>query len=80
MTTAGDLRARAARWRLAAETTRREVASLVRLAELTWRAPTADAFRRNIAVRVRELRELAAREDAVADLLDRVATESARAA
>ncbi|KGN38339.1 hypothetical protein N803_10685 [Knoellia subterranea KCTC 19937] len=56
------------------------MASLVRLAELTWRAPTADAFRRNIAVRVRELRELAAREDAVADLLDRVATESARAA
>lgn len=53
---------------------------LTKVSQLSWRAPSADHFRQVIARRVRELRELAQREDAVADLLDRVAAEAERAA
>lgn len=80
MVDAADLRERARRWRLAAEATRQECVVLVRVSELSWRAPSALEFRRLIGVRVRELRELADREDSVADLLDRVADAAGRAA
>ncbi|WP_170070170.1 hypothetical protein [Knoellia remsis] len=50
------------------------------MAQLSWRGRTADEFRRVISVRVRELRELGEREDAVADLLDRVADRVEQAA
>lgn len=80
MNTATDLRERAARWRLAAETTRTEMAALLSMSAISWRAPSADAFRRVVSVRVRELRELAEREDAVAALLERVASEAEQAA
>lgn len=53
---------------------------LRKVAELSWRAPSAEQFRRVITTRVRELRELAEREDAVADLLDRVADSAEQAA
>lgn len=52
----------------------------MRVSELSWRAPSAAEFRRIVAVRVRELRELAEREEAVADLLERVADSAGRAA
>ncbi|KGN30686.1 hypothetical protein N798_10090 [Knoellia flava TL1] len=80
MIDAGDLRRRAGRWRQATDTTRRECAVLVRVSELSWRSPSAAEFRRIIDVRLRELHDLAAREDAVADLLDRVADAAERAA
>lgn len=48
--------------------------------ELSWRSPSAAEFRAIIEVRLRELRDLAEREDAVADLLDRVADAAERAA
>ena len=75
-----DLRARAHRWRLAADGTRAECAMLVKVSELSWRSPSAGEFRRLIACRLRELRELADREDAVADLLERVAESAELAA
>lgn len=53
---------------------------LLRVSEISWRSPTAAEFRQVISRRIRELRELADREDAVADLLDRVATEAEKAA
>lgn len=53
---------------------------LVEVSELSWRSPSAEEFRRLISRRVRELRELADREDAVADLLDRVAESAELAA
>ena len=53
---------------------------LLKVAEMSWRAPSANEFRRVIRTRVRELRELADREDAVADLLDRVAAAAEQAA
>lgn len=53
---------------------------LLKVSELSWRAPSAEGFRRLITTRVRELRELAEREDAVADLLDRVADHAEQAA
>ncbi|MFW5472531.1 hypothetical protein ACOCJ5_04410 [Knoellia sp. CPCC 206450] len=80
MIDAGELRRRAGRWRLAADTTRRECAVLVRVAELSWRSPSAAEFRRVVDVRLRELHDLADREEAVADLLDRVADAAERAA
>lgn len=80
MVDAGDLRERARRWRRAAEDTRRECTMLVKVSEMSWRAPSAGEFQRLIRTRVRELRELAEREDAVADLLDRVAAEAEQAA
>ncbi|EAQ00315.1 hypothetical protein JNB_09089 [Janibacter sp. HTCC2649] len=80
MVNTGDLRERARRWRIAAEDTRAECAMLRKVAELSWRAPSAEQFRRVITTRVRELRELAEREDAVADLLDRVADSAEQAA
>lgn len=80
MVTTGNLRERARRWRLAAEDTRAESAMLLKVSQLSWRAPSAEEFRRLIQTRVRELRELADREDAVADLLDRVAAEAEQAA
>ena len=80
MDSTGDLRDRARRWRLAAEETRAECAILVGVSGLSWRAPSADAFRRLISRRVRELRSLAEREEAVADLLDRIAETAERAA
>lgn len=80
MVDAADLRQRARRWRLAAEATRQECVVLVRVSELSWRSPSAAEFRRLIAVRVRELRELAEREDSVADLLERVAESAERVA
>ncbi|KGN33982.1 hypothetical protein N802_08845 [Knoellia sinensis KCTC 19936] len=80
MNGAEELRVRAGRWRLAAEATRAELRLLVGVSELSWRSSSAEEFRRLISRRVRELRELAEREDAVADLLDRVASEAERAA
>lgn len=80
MVNTGDLRERARRWRLAADATRAECTMLTKVSELSWRSPSAQEFRRLIARRVRELRVLAEREDAVADLLDRVAGEAERAA
>ena len=68
MVDAADLRRRAGRWREAAEVTRQECTVLRRVAELSWRSPSAAEFRRIIEVRLRELRDLAEREDAVADL------------
>lgn len=53
---------------------------LVKVSEVSWRSPSAQEFRRVIAGRLRELRDLADREDAVADLLDRIAGEVERAA
>lgn len=53
---------------------------LAGVAELSWRGPSAAEFRRVVAVRLNELRDLADREDAVADLLDRVAEAAERAA
>ncbi|GAA4119426.1 hypothetical protein GCM10022415_19460 [Knoellia locipacati] len=53
---------------------------LRQVAELSWRSPSAAEFRRVLEVRLRELRDLAEREDAVADLLDRVADTAERAA
>lgn len=53
---------------------------LRQVAELSWRSPSAAEFRRVLDIRVRELRDLAEREDAVADLLDRVADSAERAA
>lgn len=52
----------------------------MRVSELSWRAPSAAEFRRIVALRLRELHDLAGREDAVADLLDRVADAAERAA
>ncbi|MFC7487379.1 hypothetical protein ACOCJ7_19390 [Knoellia sp. CPCC 206453] len=80
MTNTGDLRGRAQHWRLAAQDTRAESAMLLTVSELSWRAPSAERFRVLIRTRVRELRELAEREDAVADLLDRVADRAEQAA
>ena len=80
MVDAADLRRRAGRWREAAEVTRQECTVLRRVAELSGRSPSAAEFRRIIEVRLRELRDLAEREDAVADLLDRVADTAERAA
>ncbi|PRY59360.1 hypothetical protein BCF74_11097 [Knoellia remsis] len=80
MVDATDLRSRARRWRRSAERTREEVGTLGVVAQLSWRGRTADEFRRVISVRVRELRELGEREDAVADLLDRVADRVEQAA
>lgn len=80
MDTVVDLRDRAARWRHAAETTRTELAALMAMSEISWRAPSAEEFRRVVSVRVRELRELAECEDSVARLLDRLATEAERVA
>lgn len=80
MVNTGDLREWARRWRLAAEDTRAECSMLLKVSEISWRSPTAAEFRQVIARRVRELRELAEREDAVADLLDRVAVEAEKAA
>lgn len=80
MVDTGDLRERARRWRVAAEDTRAECAMLLKVSELSWRSPSAQEFRQVISRRVRELRDLAEREDAVADLLDRVAVEAEQAA
>lgn len=80
MVNTGDLRERARGWRLAADATRAECRLLVSVSELSWRSASAQEFRQVLARRVRELRELAEREDAVADLLDRVATEAEKAA
>lgn len=80
MVDAADLRQRAHRWRQAAEVTRQECVVLRQVAELSWRSPSAVEFRRVLDIRVRELRDLAEREDAVADLLDRVADSAERAA
>lgn len=80
MVDTGDLRERARRWRVAAQDTRAECDMLVKVAEVSWRSSSAQEFRRVIARRLRELRDLADREDAVADLLDRVAGEAERAA
>lgn len=80
MVDTGDLRERARRWRLAAQDTRAECTMLVKVSELSWRSPSAQEFRQVISRRLRELRDLAEREDAVADLLDRVAVEAERAA
>lgn len=80
MVNASDLRERARRWRVAAEATRQECVVLGRVSELSWRGPSSAEFRRLIGVRVRELRDLAEREDSVADLLDRVAETAERAA
>ena len=80
MVDAEDLRRRAGRWREAAEVTRQECVVLRQVAELSWRSSSAAEFRRVLEVRLRELRDLAEREDAVADLLDRVADTAERAA
>ncbi|CAN7184814.1 hypothetical protein [Knoellia sp. LjRoot47] len=60
--------------------TRQECVVLRHVGELSWRSPSAAEFRAIIEVRLRELRDLAEREDAVADLLDRVADAAERAA
>ncbi|KGN43123.1 hypothetical protein [Knoellia aerolata] len=80
MNEASELRRRAARWRATAEVTRTEMRTLRTLATLTWRGESAGAFREVLGRRVRELGELADREDAVADLLDRVAAVVEQAA
>jgi hypothetical protein len=80
MDNAGDLRERARHWRRAAQDTRDECTLLVRVSGLSWRAPSAEAFRRLVSRRVRELRDLAEREEAVAELLDRIAEAAERAA
>jgi hypothetical protein len=77
--TAG-LRERAKRWRLAADASRAECRLLAGVAELSWRGPSAAEFARVVGVRLREMRDLAEREDAVADLLDRLAERVERAA
>ncbi|WP_404380752.1 hypothetical protein LL946_11470 [Knoellia locipacati] len=74
------LRERAARWRLAADTTRQECRMLAGVTELSWRGPSSVEFRRAVAGRLREMHELAEREDSVADLLDRLADAAERAA
>lgn len=68
-----DLRRRAARWRAAAERTRQRAIVVERLAEVQWQSPAAELFRREIAERGQELREVARRQAAVAPLLERVA-------
>ncbi len=75
-----DLRERAQRWRLAAQDTRAECEMLRKVSEVSWRSPSAQEFRHAISRRVAELQELAQREDAVADLLDRVAETAELAA
>ncbi|MEO6019711.1 MAG: hypothetical protein ABIP45_05610 [Knoellia sp.] len=80
MTNAGNLRERARRWRIAAERTRAEGALLSMVSDLSWRSPSADAFRRTLSRRSRELYGLAEREDSVADLLDRLAEVCEQAA
>jgi len=80
MDEATELRRRACRWRQMSEVTRAEVGVLRTVGPLTWRGESAAAFREVLARRVRELAELAAREDAVADLLDRLAVAAEQAA
>ena len=75
-----ELKERAQHWRRVAQETRAECTMLMSVSELSWRAPSADAFRRLISRRVRELRGLAEREEAVADLLDRIAETAEQAA
>lgn len=80
MNEATELRVRAAGWRRTAEVTRVEVVALRSVAAMTWRGESADVFRRVLGQRIRELRDLAEREDAVAELLDRLAAVVERAA
>lgn len=80
MDEAGELRRRAARWRHSAEVTRAEAARLRRVGPIGWRGNAAAAFREVLGRRVRELGELAEREDALADLLDRLAAAVEQAA
>lgn len=80
MDEATELRRRAARWRQTAEVTRAETVALRSVGAMTWRGESADVFRRVLARRVGELRELAEREDAVAAMLDRLAAVVEQAA
>lgn len=80
MSDATGLRRRAGRWRELAEVTRGEVAVLRGVHAVAWRGDSAAAFRVVLARRVRELVDLAEREDSVADLLDRLAAAMEQAA
>jgi uncharacterized protein YukE len=80
MDEARELRLRAGRWRAMADVTRAELRVLRTAGPSTWRGESAGAFREVLSRRVRELAELADREDAVADLLDRLAAVVEQAA
>ncbi|MFC7489924.1 MULTISPECIES: hypothetical protein [unclassified Knoellia] len=80
MVTTGELRERAQRWRVAAQDTRAECEVLRHVSGLSWRSPSAQEFRQVISRRITELQALAEREDAVADLLVRVAESAELAA
>lgn len=77
---AAELRRRAGRWREQAEVTRAELRVLRAVGALAWRGNSAAAFRGVLARQVRELVQLAESEDAVADLLDRLAAAVEQAA
>lgn len=77
---ASEMRGRAGRWRRLAEVTLGEVQLLRQVGGIAWRGDSAAAFRDVLGRRVRELEELAEREEAVADLLDHLAAVVEQAA